>query len=64
MSFVYNSYQYFTPNGVDMQTNFYSKRCVHTVALRGVIQAMRFIVIAIGFKPIVIKRKHALTLSN
>jgi len=25
MSFVYNSYQYFTPNGVDLQTNFIQK---------------------------------------
>jgi len=24
-SFVYNFYQYFTPNGVDMQTNFIQK---------------------------------------
>jgi len=25
MSFLYNFYQYFTPNGVDLQTNFIQK---------------------------------------
>ena len=29
MSFVYNFYQYFTPNGVDMQTNLFKKMCPH-----------------------------------
>jgi len=29
MSFVYNFYQYFTPNGVDLQTNLFKKMCPH-----------------------------------
>ncbi len=36
MSFVYNFYQYFTPNGVDLQTNFIQKDVSTQVALGGV----------------------------
>ncbi len=30
MSFVYNFYQYFIPNGVDLQTNLFKRMCPYS----------------------------------